>query len=264
MASTKYELQEIERSAQGGRSAPPQAPAKEDDDMRRGSSLFASGGPAYEVPPSGGGGGGDLLVDFPGSKSSASHDDDDGGDELPPLRNSGTPANMSGPGRGTNGNQNAGYAQPPPGSFTGGRVPVGSGSSAMVNPTSIAAAAGPLGPPPSNKEETGDIRRNSVVLNPVAMGGLAGLIDFDDSDYEDSDDDGGRPGGPAGGPMPGNSSGFNPAASGGPDHRPMVGGFAAAAYEAAREYHYKNQGRQVRTSQMGSRSHGRPNAPSYP
>lgn len=68
-------------------------------------------------------------------------------------------------------------------------------------------------------------RRNSVMMT---AGGMVGLqeVDFDDSD----DDDGPRP--PIGAPTVGHSN---------PNHRPMVGGFAAAAYEAARADHYKKQ-----------------------
>ena len=38
------------------------------------------------------------------------------------------------------------------------------------------------------------------------------------------------------------SSSISTKSSGGPDHRPLVGGFAAAAYEAARADFYKQQG----------------------
>jgi hypothetical protein len=81
-------------------------------------------------------------------------------------------------------------------------------------------------------------KRGSVVMKPMA--GIGGLVDFDDSDFDDSDedddddDDNERL---PGKPMPGASSG---AAVGGPNHRPLVGGFAAAAYEAARAHHYAN------------------------
>jgi len=37
----------------------------------------------------------------------------------------------------------------------------------------------------------------------------------------------------------------NPNSTGGPEHRPLVGGFAAAAYEAARLDHYKKRGKLV-------------------
>lgn len=59
-------------------------------------------------------------------------------------------------------------------------------------------------------------------------------IDFDDSDFDDdSDEEDVRPTPPVRG-----SSGVPPGAgAGGPNHRPYVGGFAAAAYEAARAHH---------------------------
>lgn len=45
------------------------------------------------------------------------------------------------------------------------------------------------------------------------------------------------------GQMPKNMGSGTPAA-----HRPLVGGFAAAAYEAARAYHFQHQGAQTRRS----------------
>lgn len=68
-------------------------------------------------------------------------------------------------------------------------------------------------------------RRNSVLLTPAGMLGMTD-VDFDDSD----DDDGSGPKKKAPATAPGD-----------PNHRPMVGGFAAAAYEAARADHYKKQ-----------------------
>lgn len=76
-------------------------------------------------------------------------------------------------------------------------------------------------PPP------GGPRRNSVLMSPAGMVGMAG-IDFEDSD-DDTDEDSSPPQGPPSG------------GTGNPNHRPMVGGFAAAAYEAARADHYKKQ-----------------------
>jgi len=75
------------------------------------------------------------------------------------------------------------------------------------------------------------IKRGSVALKP--MSGIGGLVDFDDSDFDDSDEEDGVP--LPGAPMPGSAN-----AVGGPNHRPLVGGFAAAAYEAARAHHYSN------------------------
>jgi len=103
------------------------------------------------------------------------------------------------------------------------------------------------GAPPGNS--SGSVKRQSVTLQP--MSGLSGLVDFD-SDLEDSDEDepprpqagGGLPGQPMPQGFPGGPRGppgAAPGAAPGPNHRPMVGGFAAAAYEAARAYHYQHQ-----------------------
>lgn len=86
-------------------------------------------------------------------------------------------------------------------------------------------------------------QRNSVSLNPMDMrSALAGLSDLDDSDDDDEDNKAQVKKDRA--PSP--PQVVNPKASGGPDHRPLVGGFAAAAYEAARVDHYKKQGMDVR------------------
>jgi hypothetical protein len=69
-------------------------------------------------------------------------------------------------------------------------------------------------------------RRSSVYMSPVGMGGLLD-VDFD------SEDDDNSSGPPKGAPPSGGNINQN--------HRPMVGGFAAAAYEAARADHYKKQ-----------------------
>lgn len=95
------------------------------------------------------------------------------------------------------------------------------------------APAAPAGPPPQTAPMAapgggggagGGPKRQSVVLQPMA-GGM-GLVDFD-SDYESDEDDAPK------------------AAPADPNHRPMVGGFAAAAYEAARAYHmaHKDKGK---------------------
>jgi hypothetical protein len=67
---------------------------------------------------------------------------------------------------------------------------------------------------------------------------LQGLQDFD-SDYESDEDVPQQQPPPPSKPVaPSKPPG---AGAGGPNHRPMVGGFAAAAYEAARADHYARQ-----------------------
>jgi hypothetical protein len=75
-----------------------------------------------------------------------------------------------------------------------------------------------------NSVPPGGPRRNSVLMTPTGMLGL------NDIDFEDSDDDDSAT------PKPAPASG-----TGNPNHRPLVGGFAAAAYEAARADHFKKQ-----------------------
>lgn len=72
-------------------------------------------------------------------------------------------------------------------------------------------------------EGPGGERRNSVMMTPA---GMLGEVDFDDSD-----DDSSSP--PNGASPVGGADNQN--------HRPLVGGFAAAAYEAARADHLKRQ-----------------------
>ena len=94
--------------------------------------------------------------------------------------------------------------------------------------------------------------RNSMSVNPMAMrdalAGLSDLVDSDDSDNEDPKPttNGNNKRMPSA-PQPQQPAGLkNPQGSGGPEHRPLVGGFAAAAYEAARVDYYKKQGKDVR------------------
>ena len=114
-------------------------------------------------------------------------------------------------------------------------------------------------------------QRNSISVNPMAMrdalAGLSDLVDSDDSDDEDLKPTANRlaigyaqgvrdrwdmsknrnNNRMASAPQPQQPAGLkNPHGSGGPEHRPLVGGFAAAAYEAARVDYYKKLGKDVR------------------
>jgi len=85
-----------------------------------------------------------------------------------------------------------------------------------------------------NSREVADLqRRGSCMIRPGGIGGL-GMEGFQD---DDSDDDG----------LTRRSS-----QPGSADHRPLVGGFAAAAYEAAREYHYSQKKNEKNSSDKDS------------
>jgi len=116
----------------------------------------------------------------------------------------------------------------------------GAGGSAPMAANGAAAAA-----------PAGNAKRQSVVLQPMA-GGI-GLVDFSDDEY-DSEEEEMPP--QKSQPVPGGSGGG--AGPGGPNHRPMVGGFAAAAYEAARSYHYQHKDKGKTPNGMPKRSNGRP------
>mmetsp|Transcript_29965 Transcript_29965/g.49461 ORF Transcript_29965/g.49461 Transcript_29965/m.49461 type:complete len:194 (+) Transcript_29965:153-734(+) len=90
------------------------------------------------------------------------------------------------------------------------------------------AQPAPVKPPENVPRPAPPAKRGSVALKPL---GLGGLVDFDDSDFDDSDEEDMHD--LPGAPMPGSKE-----MVGGPNHRPLVGGFAAAAYEAARAHHY--------------------------
>ena len=93
------------------------------------------------------------------------------------------------------------------------------------------------GAAPAAGAPTGSAKRQSVVLQPMA-GGLG--LDFD-SDFSDSEDER-SPQQPA----------APPAASSGTTDRPMVGGFAAAAYEAAKAYHFQNKDKKKSSTKRSS------------
>lgn len=106
-------------------------------------------------------------------------------------------------------------------------------------------------------------RRNSSVMSTGPGGGVAFGVDFDDSDYEDSEEDeeddedededeeDAPRGGPyRGGPRVASSGGGAPNTTGTATSRPMVGGFAAAAYEAAKAHHFQEM---KKTQEKGTR-----------
>jgi len=84
--------------------------------------------------------------------------------------------------------------------------------------------ATPAGGAPMAPAGAGPSKRSSAVLQPMA-GGM-GLVDFD-SDYESDEDQPPQKVAPPAQPVTGSAVA-----------RPMVGGFAAAAYEAAKADHY--------------------------
>jgi len=113
--------------------------------------------------------------------------------------------------------------------FPGGsELLVGFPDTASYEPTS---SVQPTDRPGRTSQAGGSRVMKRCSLAPAAMRtALVGL------DSDDGDEDGET--------KPSNN---NPLASGGPGHRPLVGGFAAAAYEAAREAHYRKQNIQVNT-----------------
>lgn len=96
-------------------------------------------------------------------------------------------------------------------------------------------------------------QRNSISLNSVGTSLLAGL-----SDYDSDEDSTGEANKEQVSPVV-----SNPKASGGPQHRPLVGGFAAAAYEASRMDFYKKQGMEVKGHDKVEKKPKR-NLPRYP
>lgn len=110
-------------------------------------------------------------------------------------------------------------------------------------------------------------RRGSSMF--TSLGGPQSLLantndmaDYDDSDYEDEEGDTPKPAAAA--PKPAAASSGAPAASSNPSApggRPMVGGFAAAAYEAAKAHHYaqlqaKKKAQEQKSAKKSSSSSG--------
>jgi hypothetical protein len=107
-------------------------------------------------------------------------------------------------------------------------------------------------------------QRNSICLNGANL--LAGLSDYDsDADLIQNKD-----AHHASSTNNNTSNPSNPNSSGGPEHRPLVGGFAAAAYEAARVDYYKKQGLKVNGHDNAEKNKPKfpifrnTNLPSYP
>ena len=90
-------------------------------------------------------------------------------------------------------------------------------------------------PPPIMESK----KRQSVVLQP--MPGLGDFMNSDSEDDDDDDEDAALAAAAAAGRLPGQPIPGAPDTMGGPNHRPLVGGFAAAAYEAARAHHYASK-----------------------
>eukprot|EP00591_Stephanopyxis_turris_P001106 CAMPEP_0195522448 /NCGR_PEP_ID=MMETSP0794_2-20130614/20637_1 /TAXON_ID=515487 /ORGANISM="Stephanopyxis turris, Strain CCMP 815" /LENGTH=243 /DNA_ID=CAMNT_0040652211 /DNA_START=187 /DNA_END=918 /DNA_ORIENTATION=+ len=189
-------------------------------DQRRGSSFLPGANGMGGIVA--GGSGDELLVGFPGSDDDMDEDEDD---YFPPTNNRASKAGTNGGVRGGLAKFNVSDMHIP--AFRGGRGGGGGGGGGGGNlyhnqPQGQVGGGG-----------GGNKRRGSAVLQPMALGALGAF----DSDFEDSDEecDPSR--------VPPSSV---PGMSGGPaPHRPLVGGFAAAAYEAARDHHYKTQSAMV-------------------
>ena len=118
----------------------------------------------------------------------------------------------------------------------------GPGAMGSVPPSGNHSPPNKQGAAPIGMAGGGGGRRNSTAL-PMGPGGGVGVgIDFDDSDYEDSEDEEDvrhavpHRGGP---PAAASVGSGTPMTTGSANSRPMVGGFAAAAYEAAKAHHFQ-------------------------
>lgn len=181
----------------------------------------------------------DLLVGWPGSDQY--EDDDEDRSRPPSTRKAGidqSKTNMGG--------SSSSVTSVPPSYKTGSNV----GGS----------AAGSGQSRPGLKQSRGN--RSSFVMQPESMAALGAFDDYDDSDDDDdipplpqsnnsfglNNSSGSSPSVPKSfrGERDSDAPAFRGSGSGEPAaHRPLVGGFAAAAYEAAREFHYKNDERQA-------------------
>jgi len=132
------------------------------------------------------------------------------------------------------------------------RSPFSLGSGPSRGPVTIAQEQGPS----SNAcgGAAGNGRRTSLMLTQPKPG--VPLIDFDSDDYSSDDEPQRGPPPPIGG-FPGRTiPGVSPGSTttGSAEARPMVGGFAAAAYEAAKAHHFATKGKPKQTNPMPRRS----------
>jgi len=142
------------------------------------------------------------------------------------------------------------------------RGPISAGSAPSRGPFSL--GPGPSRSPVTIAQEQGSSsnargggagagKRTSFMLQPNP--GVP-LIDFDSDDYSSDDEPQRGPlppiGGFAGNRIPGVSSGI--ITTGSATARPMVGGFAAAAYEAAKAHHFATKGKGKQPNPMPRRS----------
>jgi len=128
-----------------------------------------------------------------------------------------------------------------------------SGSEPSRAPATIAQEQGP-----SSNARPGASRKTSLMLTQPKPG--VPLIDFDSDDYSSDDEPQRGPPPPIGGfsgqTIPGVAPGDTTMA-GSAEARPMVGGFAAAAYEAAKAHHFATKGKQKQQNDMPRRSQKR-------
>jgi hypothetical protein len=123
------------------------------------------------------------------------------------------------------------------------------GSEPSRSPATIAQEQGP-----SSNVRAGAGRKTSLMMTQPKPG--VPLIDFDSDDYS-SDDEPQRGPPPPNGGFPGQTiPGVSPGSTttGSAEARPMVGGFAAAAYEAAKAHHFATKGKQKQANPMPRRS----------
>jgi len=205
------------------------------------------------------------VVDRSGPASGRNPDPSNVGRGSGPSRGPVNAGRGSGPSQGL---VNAGRGSGPSPSGRGGPAGAGPFRGDVNNGSGPSRGPFSLGPGPSRDSATisqehgsssnarsgaaGAGKRTSLILQPNPG---APLIDFDSDDYSSDDEPQRGPPPPIGGfqgqQLPGFSSGITTAGSA--TARPMVGGFAAAAYEAAKAHHFATKGKGKQPNHMPQR-----------